>query len=90
MFCYFNRQQKTSKQPEPALSQGSKVRVRCTQCVCSGLERKMTGFHAHRHTSLLTRLRTHRLPRLVPAQHPETKAGLLSAQVHLDVLVLCS
>lgn len=39
-FCYFNRQQKTPKQPEPALSQGSKVRVRCTQCVCSGLERR--------------------------------------------------
>lgn len=50
----------------------------------------MTGFHAHRHTSLLTRLRTHRLPRLVPAQHPETEARLLSAQVHLDVLVLGS
>lgn len=59
--------------------------------VCGGLERrKMTGFHAHRHTSLLTRLRTHRLPGLVAAQHPETKAGLLPAQVHLDVLVLRS
>lgn len=50
----------------------------------------MTGFHAHRHTSLLTRLRTHRLPSLIPAQHPETEAGLLSAEVHLDVLILRS
>lgn len=50
----------------------------------------MTGFHAHCHTSLLTRLRTHRLPGLVPAQHPETKPRLLSAQVHLNVLVLRS
>lgn len=50
----------------------------------------MTGFHAHRHTSLLTRLRTHRLPSLIPAQHPETKARLLSAEVHLDILVLRS
>lgn len=50
----------------------------------------MTGFHAHRHTSLLTRLRTHRLPGLVPAQDPETEPRLLSAQVDLDVLVLCS
>lgn len=50
----------------------------------------MTGFHAHRHTSLLTCLRTHRLPCLVPTQHPETEAGLLPAQVHLNVLVLRS
>lgn len=50
----------------------------------------MTGFHAHRHTSLLTRLRTHRLPRLVAAQHPETEAGLVPAQVHLHVLVVRS
>lgn len=48
----------------------------------------MTGFHAHRHTSLLTGLRTHRLTRLVPAQHPETEARLLAPQVHLHVLVV--
>lgn len=68
---------------------GSKVRLG-VHSVCSGLrEEKMTGFHAHHHTSLLTRLRTHRLPRLIPAQHPETEPRLLPAQVDLDVLVVC-
>lgn len=59
-------------------------------CVSWVREEKMTGFHAHRHTSLLTRVRTHRLPRLISAQDPEAKAGLLPAEVNLHVLVLCS
>lgn len=51
-------------------------------------EEEATGFHTHRHTSLLTCLRTHGLTRLVPAQHPEPEARLLPPQVHLHVLIV--
>lgn len=88
LFWHFNRKrQKAARASTLSGTRGQRLGV---HCVCGGevREEKMTGFHAHRHTSLLTRLRTHRLPRLVPAQHPEPEAGLLSAEVNLDVLVV--
>lgn len=54
-------------------SGGSEVRGQGSDSVVRGREEEVTGCHAHRHTSLLTCLRTHRLPRLVPAQHPEAE-----------------
>lgn len=32
LFCYFNKRQKTPKQPEPSI-RGQRSWVRCTQCV---------------------------------------------------------